>query len=54
MEYLFEKYINNGNERIFIGYKRVIADNLQEAKDKALEKEDSAVMIFPIADPANF
>jgi hypothetical protein len=54
MEYLFEKYIDFNNDKVFLGYKRVIAENSDQALVQAKEKEDEKVMFVPIANPASF
>lgn len=54
MEYLFEKYIDFNTDKVFLGYKRVNAENLDEALIKAKEKEDELIQFVSIANPANF
>lgn len=54
MEYLFEKYIDFSNDKVFLGYKRVVASSLDEALTLAKEKEDENIQFVSIANPANF
>lgn len=53
-EFLFEKYTNHNVNKVFLGYKSVLATNKEEAYRKALEKLDENIVLFPIANPRYF
>lgn len=53
-EYLFEKYTTSNNNRIFLGYRSVMALSNEEAYTKALEKLDEHIVLYPIANPRYF
>jgi hypothetical protein len=54
MEYLFEKYIDFNTDKVFLGYKRIVANSSEEALFKAKEKEDELISFIPVANPSNF
>jgi len=54
MEFLFEKYIDFCQDKVFLGYKSVIAFSLEEALRLAKEKEDPNIQFVSIANPVYY